>query len=88
MSGLGEACHIGSDFGEQALGRAWAHPRNGIQERYCLLLRDEVLINGSTDALNRRIQLVELAEVLGHKEVVMGCAGAPQGCRQLVPLGA
>jgi hypothetical protein len=62
MSGIGEACHVGADFGEQDLGRAWAHPRNGIQERYRLLLRDEVLINGSTDAVNRLIQVVDLAE--------------------------
>ena len=62
MSRIGEACHVGSDFGEQDLGRAWAHPRNGIQERDRLLLRDEVLINGSTDAVNRLIQLIDLAE--------------------------
>ena len=88
MSGIGEACHLGSDFGEQDLCRAWAHPRHGIQERYRRLLRDEVLINGSADAVNRLIQIIDLAEVLGHKEAVMGCEVAPQGCRQLVPLGA
>jgi hypothetical protein len=72
MFSIGEARHIGSDFGEQDLGRAWAHPRNGIQERDRLLLRDEVLINGSTDAVNRLIQIIDLAEVLRHKEAVMG----------------
>src|SRR5262245_46622738 len=88
MSSIGEACHVGSDFGEQDLGGVWAHPGNGIQERYCLLRRDEVLINGSTDAVNRLIQVIDLAEVLGHQKVVMGGEVAPQGCRQLVPLRA
>jgi hypothetical protein len=88
MFGLGEACHLGADFGAQDRCCAWAHPRNGIQERYRLLLRDEVLINGSTDAVNRLIQRIDLAEVLGHTDAVMGCEVAPHGCRQVVPLGA
>jgi hypothetical protein len=62
MSGIGDACHLGADVGEQVLCRAWAHPRHGIQERYCRLLRDKVLINGRADAVNRLIQIIDLAE--------------------------
>ncbi len=62
MFGIGEARHIGAAFGEQELGCALAHPRNGIQERDRLLLRDQVLINGSPDAVNGLIQSIDLAE--------------------------
>jgi hypothetical protein len=62
MSGLGEACPVGPDFGEQDLCRAWAHPRDSIQESYRFLLRHEVLINGRTAAVNRLIQIIDLAK--------------------------
>jgi hypothetical protein len=62
--GIGEARHIRPNFGEEHLGRALTDSWNRIQERHCLPVRHQVLVNGRTDAVDRLIPVIDLAEGL------------------------
>ena len=82
-----EAAHVRAQFSPQALGRARAAPGTRLHQGNRLLLGHQVLLDHRTDAVDGVIEVVDLAEVLGEQEAVVGGEIALSRLRQLVPLG-
>ena len=82
MLGTRKPGHIGPDFGQQDLRCALTHPRNAVQQGNRLVLGRQVLSSHRTNALDGFIQVIDLAELLGQQEPVVGCEIALQGLHQ------
>ena len=82
-----ETAHVRANFSKQDLGCALADPRNRIQQGNRLLLGRQVLLDHRADAVDGVIEVVDLAEVLGDQEAVVGGEISLSRLRQLVPLG-
>jgi hypothetical protein len=70
--GTWEAAQVWANCGHQDLGWALANPRARLPKGHRLLLGHEGRRDHRTDAVDRVIAVVDLAEVLGEQEAVGG----------------
>jgi hypothetical protein len=76
--GARELTHVGPDLGKDTLGGALAHARYRVKQRYRFSLGLQVRFAFLVDPCNGPIQLLNVGEMLGDQEALMGLERAHQ----------
>ncbi len=86
MVGTGESLEIGAEFGDEDLRRPPADPRHRIEQGDRGLVLLEALRDLGAHPLHRLLQIVEVVQVFGDQEGMMGRKSPCHGPCQQIPL--